>query len=645
MKITALTPWRGFAMLAGLVFLSLNSCKKDANPPPANAFQTNLSKSIDFKQRTLASLTSYTTSAVINYTGQHDITISGLSIKGGTVPSISLTNCYNVHITQNSLGNSTTVGIYLFNCYNITIDYNYITNASTGIYVVNTIQGGVVIQNNQFYNMQGPYPRGQFVQFNTVSGAGNAVINNIGENIMGQSNPQEALNFYKTNGTAASPVQVTGNWIRGGGPATAGGGIQLGDNGGSYINCANNILVNPGQIGISVSGGDHISVTNNKIFASQQSFTNTGLVIWGQAGYTITNLTMSSNQVNWTKSTGIQYDYYLASGETTPAGWSTNVWSAPISTSLLPTTIISPTAVTVPLAPAGSGSGSSGSNAALTTSAPINLTGQNNVTIASLSITGGTVPCIHLTGCSNVFINLCNLVNSTDVAVLLDNCSNVTIQQNTISNVQAGVVANNCTGGIKVFTNNMGNMVGPKYNAAFVQFNSVSGANNAINWNKMQSILGQNNTIDAIDIVSSNGTSSSPISISTNQIEGGSTSASGGGVQLGRNGGSYQTATGNTLVNPGQYGMNVIGGDHISITNNSIFAAQSSITNVGLFVQSQGGHTITNGTVSGNLVNWTNSKGVQNSDWLASGETVPSGWSTNTWAAGINASLLPALLF
>src|SRR5579872_5141803 len=111
MKITALTPWHGVAMLAGLVFLSLNSCKKDANFSPANTAQTNLTKSIDFKQQTLASLTSYKTSAVINYTDQHDITISGLSIKGGTVPSITLINCYNVHITQCSLGNSTTVGI------------------------------------------------------------------------------------------------------------------------------------------------------------------------------------------------------------------------------------------------------------------------------------------------------------------------------------------------------------------------------------------------------------------------------------------------------------------------------------------------------------------------------------------------------
>src|SRR5579863_10057212 len=184
MKITALTPRRGFAMLAGMVFLSLNSCKKDTNISPANTetIPTSLIKTVNFKQKTLASLTSYTTSGVINYTGQHDITISGKSIKGGTVPSISLSNCYNVHITQNSLGNSTSVAIQLYNCYNITIDYNYITNAATGVYAMSSTGGGIVINNNQFYNMQGPYPRGQAVQFNTVSGAGNSISYNIAEN-------------------------------------------------------------------------------------------------------------------------------------------------------------------------------------------------------------------------------------------------------------------------------------------------------------------------------------------------------------------------------------------------------------------------------------------------------------------------------
>ncbi|MGZ3943573.1 MAG: right-handed parallel beta-helix repeat-containing protein, partial [Mucilaginibacter sp.] len=226
MKKTALTPWRSIVTLAGMALLGVGACKKDVNVTPADTSPTNLAKSVDFKQHTLASLTSYKASAVINYTGQHDITISGLSIKGGTVPSITLSNCYNVHITQCSLGNSTNVAINLYNCYNITIDYNYFTNCSTGVYVVSTTKGGIVIQSNQFYNMQGPYPRGQAVQFNTVSGAGNSVSYNIAENIAGQSNTYESVNMYKSNGTAASPITITGNWFRGGGPNASSAALQ-----------------------------------------------------------------------------------------------------------------------------------------------------------------------------------------------------------------------------------------------------------------------------------------------------------------------------------------------------------------------------------------------------------------------------------
>jgi len=284
--------------------------------------------------------TSYVSSGVINLTGAHDITISGKSINSGSVPAITLTNCYNVHITQNFLGNSTDVGVYLYNCYNITVDYNNITNVSTGVYVVNTVNGGIIVNSNQFKNMNGPMPRGQFVQFNTVSGANNSISYNKGENILGSSYPEDAINVYMSHGTSSSPIQVTGNWIRGGGPSASGGGIMLGDNGGSYETASNNILVNPGQYGMAIAGGDHISIINNNVFAACQSFTNVGIYIWGQSGSACTNATISGNQVNFTNAQNVENNSWIGTGETTPAGWSTNIWPASISTSLLPATII-----------------------------------------------------------------------------------------------------------------------------------------------------------------------------------------------------------------------------------------------------------------------------------------------------------------
>jgi len=278
---------------------------------------------------------------VINLNGSHDITISGKSINGGSVPAISLTNCYNVHITKNLLRNSTDVGVLLYNCYNVTVDNNNISNVSTGVYVVNSPNGGIIITNNQFKNMVGPMPRGQFVQFNTVGGANNSISYNKGENIFGASNPEDAINLYKSNGTASSPIQVVGNWIRGGGPSASGGGIMLGDTGGSYEVASDNVMVDPGQYGIAISGGDHMSIINNKIYGRSQSFTNIGLYIWGQSGSTCTNSTVSGNLVKFFNASNQENDAWVGTGEATPSGWNTNLFGASLSAAILPSIVVS----------------------------------------------------------------------------------------------------------------------------------------------------------------------------------------------------------------------------------------------------------------------------------------------------------------
>lgn len=536
------------------------------------------------------------------------------------------------------------MGIYLYNCYNITIEYNYITNASAGVYVDHSTGGGMIVNYNQFLNINGPGPRGQFVQFNTVSGANNSISYNKCENILGQSNPQEGINVYMSNGTAASPIQVNGNWILGGGPSSTGGGIQLGDTGGSYESASGNILVNPGQMGMSISGGDHMSMTNNSIYAGAQSFTNVGIIVWGQAGYSVTNSTVSGNLVNYTSSNNVQNDSYLGSGTATPAGWSTNTWGANITASILPASIISPTAATVPIPiPTTTNTTTTTPTSTHVVSGPVNLNGSHDLTISGLSINGGTVPAISLTNCYNITVTQNFLGNSSDVGIYLNNCYNITVQTNNITNVSTGVyVANAPAGGIVVNNNQFLNMTGPLPRGQFVQFNSVSGVSNSISNNMCENISGQSNPEDAIDLYQSNGTSSSPIYVNANWILGGGPSTTGGGIQLGDNGGSYQVASNNILVNPGQYGIGISGGNYISVLNNSIYAWAQSFTNVGIYVWGQGGYSVTNSTVSGNSVNFTNSQSVENDSWIGSGTSTPAGWSANTWGANINASILPS---
>jgi len=287
-------------------------------------------------------LPTYKAASAINLYGVHDTTISGLAIAGGNVAAIMLNNCYNVHITGNKLYNSTDVGIHLFQCHNITIDNNYFTNLSTGVYVqgLGVTTGGIVINQNQFLNMMGPLPRGQFVQFNNVTGPGCSISNNLCENVFGQSNPEDAISLYMSNGTPASPIMVSGNSIRGGGPSVTGGGIILGDAGGSYQTVENNVLVNPGQYGIGIASGTNMQVLNNKIFAAKNVFTNVGVAVWNQYSNSCAIINVSGNQVNWTAAGGYANPEWNAGNCGTVSGWNTNAWAANLTTSILPATLI-----------------------------------------------------------------------------------------------------------------------------------------------------------------------------------------------------------------------------------------------------------------------------------------------------------------
>jgi len=334
-------------VLSALLISSLliASCTKDAVNPvksnPSAAVDVAPISNLDVSDPVDATVNPpYVASGVINLNGAHDITISGKSITGGSVPAITLTNCYNIHITENKLYNSTAPGIYLYNCKNIKINYNYITNVSTGVYAQQSSAGGIVVNRNQFLNMKGPFPRGQFVQFNNINGINNSISYNRGENILGQSNPEDAISLYQSHGTAESPIAIVGNWIRGGGPSASGGGIMLGDSGGSYLMASGNILVNPGQYGMAISGGDHNSITNNTVYGVSQAFTNIGLFVDCIGGHAITNSTVSNNRINFFNASHVMNNAWLAPGVQMPAGWNNNSLGVNISANVLPKVII-----------------------------------------------------------------------------------------------------------------------------------------------------------------------------------------------------------------------------------------------------------------------------------------------------------------
>ena len=290
--------------------------------------------------------------------GQSNITVSGVSIQNPNGPCIIVINgSQNIRIENSTLG-PCLGGIQVQDSSNITIDNVYIHDSGqsgsgvdvifssnvnitgsrfervrTGIYALGST--GIKVERNTFLNIAGPLPRGQYVQFNHVYGRGNRISCNVGESVLGRSEVAEAINIFDSFGEPDDPILISSNKIQGGGPSRFGGGILLGDNGGAWQVARDNIIVNPGQQGIGVAGGNNISVLGNSIYARQQPFTNVGLYVWNQHTSPCSSITVQGNSVNWTASNGETNPSWDAENCGTIAGWSSNNFDAAIDARLL----------------------------------------------------------------------------------------------------------------------------------------------------------------------------------------------------------------------------------------------------------------------------------------------------------------------
>jgi parallel beta-helix repeat protein len=283
----------------------------------------------------------------IKLENKSNITIERDTIDGGTLPCILLINCTNIHITHCKLINSKDIGIRLEGCSRILIDSNEIGNVKAGVFAIMCPSGGIRVLNNQMKNMQGPYPQADFIQFDRVSGANNQICYNRLENFQGESNAEDAINLYLSNGLPDDPILVAYNRIRGGGPGITGAGITAGDGGGSYQKIENNIVVNSGSGGIQVAGGTHIQIINNIIYSKSFPWSGFGLASSNYSGKPSDNNTVSYNKVNWIAGRlgGIRRDTVYKAGtganvNALPAGWHTNTVDVQLSENVLPVKII-----------------------------------------------------------------------------------------------------------------------------------------------------------------------------------------------------------------------------------------------------------------------------------------------------------------
>ncbi|MDD4971554.1 MAG: right-handed parallel beta-helix repeat-containing protein [Paludibacter sp.] len=280
----------------------------------------------------------YTDSSPIAWESVSNRTISKLKIINPSGHCIKLCNCSNITIQYCKLGPSLNEGVYLYNCSNITITNCSMDSIDSGVVADGCT--GIKVINNDVKNVMGPMPRGQMVQFGNVYGGGNVIGYNVVDNVAGQSFPEDAISLYMSNGATNDPIQVVGNWIRGGGPSTSGGGIMTGDMGGSNILVKDNILVNPGQYGITISSGVNISILNNKIYSDKEPYSNIGLSAYRQYDIVTTSNTISYNEVNFKNKDGVLNCMWDAGNCGVIAGWNTNIHNSNLTAAILPAKII-----------------------------------------------------------------------------------------------------------------------------------------------------------------------------------------------------------------------------------------------------------------------------------------------------------------
>lgn len=211
----------------------------------------------------------------------------------------------DVTLENNYIHDAPNDGVYNYNSTNLKLIKNRIETVSMG---ANFVQSkNVVVEKNNFKNMTGLNSMGDFVQFNSVSGG--KIRCNVGVNEEGKSKAEDNISIYASNGTATDPILVEYNKIKGGGPSGSSGGLMAGDGGGSYITVKGNILVNPGQYGLAVAGGNNITFESNRVYAEQKPWNNVGSYVWAQGtGMTCSNIKMINNKIKYTnKDGGINY--------------------------------------------------------------------------------------------------------------------------------------------------------------------------------------------------------------------------------------------------------------------------------------------------------------------------------------------------
>jgi hypothetical protein len=264
--------------------------------------------------------------------------IENLHITNPDGPCIQGTGVSNIIIQNNFVGpcgaNSEGNGVYLKDASYIRVINNKMDDVATGMYVVN---GGskIVFSGNYVTRARGPYPRGQMIQFNNVQGSGLKITCNVSD----QTSPtytangkysgvEDHINIYNSKGRSDDKIEIAYNKLRGGGPSPNGGGIMTADSGKEYsgdmvgyVHAHHNILVDPGQYGISVSTGQGIQIDNNVIYSpNAHPWSNVGMFVWNQYKTSCDDISLNNNQIFYISKDGSYHGFWNGQNHENPLG-------------------------------------------------------------------------------------------------------------------------------------------------------------------------------------------------------------------------------------------------------------------------------------------------------------------------------------
>ncbi|HEX6946711.1 MAG TPA: right-handed parallel beta-helix repeat-containing protein [Acidimicrobiia bacterium] len=253
----------------------------------------------------------------INHARLQTVVIANMKVTNPDGDCINITGVRQVIIRNSEIGPCGGRAVEIRNSSNVTIEDTKFLESAAGVYVLRS--EGVQIRGNTFTST-GRNP----IQFDKVTGAGNAITDNVILNENGNDETEDSINIFMSGGLPDDPLVVARNVIEGGGSSTTGSGIIIGDAGGSNTVVESNLLIDPGQVGIGVAGGANITVRGNTVFAGAHPWSNVGIYVWNQADGPCGQIRVEGNVVEFYNSAGELSTFFDGENCGVIEGWDAN---------------------------------------------------------------------------------------------------------------------------------------------------------------------------------------------------------------------------------------------------------------------------------------------------------------------------------